>query len=168
MKALSMFAYVAAIVAANVLTNLFGAVPAGFGLMVTAGTFAAGFALLARDFVQKLAGIPWVFVGIAIGGLLSWWLSSPGLALASVTAFTLAELVDLAVFTPMVRHGFVRAAAVSNVVAAPIDTFVFLSIAGFPLTAPIIIGQLVGKLLWATAIPLAVYAIATRRRQVTA
>lgn len=154
--------YVAAIVAANVLTNLFGLVPAGFGLLVTAGTFAAGFALLARDFVQKHAGIPWVFTGIAIGGLLSWLLASPGLALASVVAFTAAELVDLAVFTPLQKSGFVRAALVSNVVSAPVDTIAFLAIAGFPLTAPVIAGQLVGKLLWATAIPLALYVIGTR------
>lgn len=164
-------AYIAAIVAANVLTNIFGLVSTGFGLLVTAGTFAAGFALLARDFVQKHAGIPWVFAGIAIGGLLSWVLSTPGLALASVVAFTVAELVDLAVYTPLAKRGFVRAALASNVVAAPVDTIIFLSIAGFPLTVPVIAGQLVGKLLWATIIPLALYVLGRRvanRKAITA
>ena len=47
-------AYAASIVAANYLTAHYGLVPAGFGLLVTAGTYAAGFALLARDFVQSI------------------------------------------------------------------------------------------------------------------
>jgi uncharacterized PurR-regulated membrane protein YhhQ (DUF165 family) len=153
--------YVGAIVAANVLTSHFGLVPVGFGLMVPAGTYAAGFALLARDFLQRAGGVRWVFVGIAIGGLLSWWMASPGLALASVAAFTVAELADLAIYTPTAaRRGFVTGALASNTVAAPIDTWVFLTIAGFPLTWQTFVGQLIAKLLWATVVPLIVWVTA--------
>jgi uncharacterized PurR-regulated membrane protein YhhQ (DUF165 family) len=156
--AVALTVYIAAIVAANVLTSHFGLVPVGFGLFVPAGTYAAGFALLARDFVQRAGGVAWVFVGIAIGGVLSWWLASPGLALASVAAFTVAELADLAIYTPTERRrGFVAGALASNAVAAPIDTWVFLTIAGFPLTWQTFAGQMIGKLFWATLIPLLIY-----------
>jgi hypothetical protein len=133
-------------------------VPVGFGLLVTAGTYAAGAALLVRDFLHRAAGVGWVLAGIGVGGIVSWWASSPALAVASVAAFGASELADLAVFTPLRSTGFIRASAASNLISAPIDTFAFLLIAGFPLTAPVVIGQLVGKLLWATAVPLALYA----------
>jgi uncharacterized PurR-regulated membrane protein YhhQ (DUF165 family) len=157
-SAAALAVYIAAIVAANVLTTHFGLVPVGFGLLVPAGTYAAGFALLARDVVQRAAGIPWVFAGIAIGGLLSWLMATPGLALASVTAFTVAELADLAIYTPTERrYGFVPAALASNAVGAPIDTLIFLTLAGFPLTWQTFAGQLIGKWFWATLLPVLIY-----------
>lgn len=158
--------HAAAIAAANWATATFGLVPVGFGLLVTAGTFAAGFAFLARDLVHRLGGLRWALVGLALGVLLSWILSTPALALASAVAFALAELADLAVFARLRRRGFVRAAAASNAVAAPIDTIAFLVLAGFPVTAPTVVGQLIGKLVWATALPLAIYVLARGRRRV--
>ncbi|KJL45583.1 VUT family protein [Microbacterium trichothecenolyticum] len=149
--------YALAITLANVLTNWFGLVPVGFGMLVTAGTYAAGLALLARDFVQRYAGTRWVLAGIGFGVVLSWFLASPALALASAAAFALAELADLLVYAWVRPAGFVPAAAASNVISAPIDTVVFLAIAGFPLTFDAMAGQLVGKLFWATFIPLALY-----------
>lgn len=147
--------YVAAIVAANTLTAHYGLVPVGFGLVATAGTYAAGFALLARDLVQDTGGVALVLVGIAAGGVLSWLFATPALAVASVAAFVLAELADMAVYTPLRRAGFARAVIASNVAGAIVDTFVFLTIAGFPITRPVVAGQLVAKLLWATLVPLA-------------
>jgi uncharacterized PurR-regulated membrane protein YhhQ (DUF165 family) len=161
--------YVGAIVAANVLTQRYGLVPVGFGLVATAGTYAAGFALLARDFVHRFAGLGWVLGGILVGITISWFMASPALALASAAAFGIAELADLLVYLWSRPRGVIHAAGWSNVVSAPIDTVVFLWIAGFPLTWPVLAGQLVGKLLWATAVPLFVYWLATRhRREVTA
>lgn len=149
--------YAAAIVAANVLTQWYGMVPVGFGLLVTAGTFAAGFALLARDFVHRYANVWWVLSGITVGIGLSWFLASPALALASAAAFAVAEIVDLFVYVGVRKRGFVTAAVTSNIVSAPLDTVVFLLIAGFPLTIEAFTGQVIGKLFWATAIPLLVY-----------
>lgn len=160
--------YIGAIVAANVLTERFGLVSVGFGLLTTAGTYAAGLALLARDFVHRYAGVRWVLAGIVVGITISWFMASPALAIASAAAFAIAELVDLLMFLWVRPRGFIRAAWWSNVVSAPVDTIVFLTIAGFPLTWPIVAGQLVGKLLWATAVPLFVYWLVTRRRGVSA
>ena len=150
--------YVAAIVAANVATDRWGLVPVGFGLLVTAGTFAAGFALLARDVVQRTGGQVWVAVGIAAGGVLSWFLANPALAVASVLAFTVSEVVDWGVFTRAAGRGFIAAALLSGVIAAPVDTVLFLWVAGFPLTWPVVLGQFLGKVVWATLVPLAIYA----------
>jgi uncharacterized PurR-regulated membrane protein YhhQ (DUF165 family) len=159
---LAVLIYVLAIVAANVLTFHFGLVPVGFGLVVTAGTYAAGFALLARDFVHRYAGIWWVLGGIAFGITLSWVLASPAIALASAVAFGVAELVDLFVYVHFRPTGFVKAALASNVISAPVDTILFLWIAGFPLTWQSIVGQFVGKVLWATIVPLALYVLVKR------
>lgn len=150
--------YIGSIVAANVLTAHFGLVPVGFGLVATAGTYAAGFALLARDFVHRHAGAWWALGCVVAGIVLSWFLASPALAVASAAAFAVAELADLVIYAlTRKRRGFIASAAISNAVSAPLDTVVFLLIAGFPLTWATFAGQMVGKLLWATAVPLLIY-----------
>lgn len=160
---LSVAAYAAAIITANYMTSHHGMVDVGFGLAVTAGTFAAGFALLARDFVQRYGGVQWALLAIAVGAVASWVLASPALAVASTVAFAGAELVDLGVFTPTrKRQGFVWAALLSNVISAPVDTVLFLWLAGFPLTWGAVTGQFIGKVLWATLVPLTVYLIGHR------
>lgn len=158
--AISFAAHVLAITAANWMTVNLGLVSVGFGLLVTAGTFAAGFALLARDFVQRYGGIPWALAGVVTGGAISWFMASPALAVASTIAFLGAELVDLGVFTPLRKRGFFTAALASNVVSAPLDTVLFLAIAGFPLTWQAVTGQFIGKVVFATLLPLVVYAAA--------
>ncbi|QSR30851.1 hypothetical protein CFI00_10170 [Nocardioides sp. S5] len=159
----ALVAYVAAVVLANIVTERLGLVSVGFGLLVTAGTYAAGFALLARDFVHRFGSRGWAIAAIALGGAISWALSSPALAVASTVAFVSAELVDLVVYEPIRRaKGFIQGALVSNIVSAPIDTFVFLSLAGFPLTLETVGGQFIGKVLWATAIPLSLYWLGRR------
>lgn len=142
-------AYLASIVVANWLTARYGLLPTGFGLMATAGTFAAGLAFVARDAVQDAAGRLATVAVLTVGCVLSWFLASPALALASAAAFGLSELVDMAVYTPLRRKGYIRAAIASNLVGAVVDTFVFLWLAGFAITAGVVGGQLVGKA-WAT------------------
>jgi uncharacterized PurR-regulated membrane protein YhhQ (DUF165 family) len=170
--ALALTAYISSIVAANIMTSNLGLVGVGFGLVVTAGTFAAGFALFARDFVHRYGGVRWAFAAIAVGGVLSYLMADPFIATASVVAFTAAELVDLGVFSgTRARWGFPAAIAVSNLIAAPVDTVLFLHIAGFPVTWNAVAGQLIGKLVWATAVPLSLYlvgAYAVRRQPVNA
>jgi queuosine precursor transporter len=153
-------AYITAIVAANWLTTRYGLVPVGFGLITTAGTYAAGAALLLRDVVQDAAGWRWVVAGIALGAALTA-VTSPSLAVASTVAFLLAELLDMAVYTPLRDRGWARAALLSGLVGAVVDTYAFLALAGFPITGQTVGGQLVGKALWATLLPVSVI-VATR------
>jgi uncharacterized PurR-regulated membrane protein YhhQ (DUF165 family) len=157
-------AYILAITAANWLTTRYGLVPVGFGLITTAGTYAAGAALLLRDVVQDLCGWRWVIAGIAAGSVLTA-ATSPALAVASTVAFLLAELLDMAVYTPLRDRGWARAALLSGIVGAVADTYAFLALAGFPITVQTVGGQFVGKTLWATALPvLAVLVVRQVRR----
>lgn len=158
-------AYVLSVVLANVLTDRYGLVSVGFGLVITAGTFAAGAALLARDLLREAAGPHWklwIIGAIAAGALLSWWLATPALALASAAAFTAAELIDTAVYEVARRRGWTRVQGIlaSNGVAGPVDTVVFLWLAPFPLTWAALIGQTIAKWLWATCLPVCVYLLA--------
>ena len=145
-------AYAGAITAANWLTSQYGMVPVGPGLVTTAGTFAAGAALLLRDAVQDTLGRGWVLAGIATGAALTA-ATSPALAFASATAFLAAEVADMGVYTPLRTHGWARAALASGVIGALVDTFLFLHLAGFPITTATVGGQLLGKIAWATLLP---------------
>jgi hypothetical protein len=160
------------IVMANWLTSEFGLVPAGFGLMVTAGTYAAGLALGVRDWLQDTAGTWWVFGAIAVGGVVSYWLADPVIALASAAAFTVSELCDMAIYTPLRGKTWPGAVALSNLVGAIVDTIIFIGIAGSVLGTTIwaaMPGQLVGKG-WATLAFVLVMggwrAVSVRRRTV--
>ncbi len=158
-RALALAAYIGTIVAANWATATFGLVPIGFGLMVTAGTFAAGFALVARDWVQTTS--PWWVVPVAIlaGATLSAVTSNPAIAVASGVAFLASEAVDWGVFTPLRERSLAVAVVASSVIAAPVDTVLFLWLAGFPVTPQAVAGQFIVK----TAIALVVAGVVSVR-----
>jgi uncharacterized PurR-regulated membrane protein YhhQ (DUF165 family) len=145
-------AYIAVIVLANVATDRLGLVPIGLGLLVTAGTFFAGAALLLRDWVQLDAPRWVVWAAILAGAALSYLMSNPALALASGLAFLVSELVDYGVFTPLRDKSLAGAVLVSSVVSAPIDTVLFLWLAGFPLTWQAVAGQFIVKTVMALAV----------------
>lgn len=138
-------AFLACILAANYVTTEYGMVPVGFGLMATAGTYLAGLTFVLRDTVQDGLGKAATIGLIVAGALLSYLVADPFIALASGVAFLFAEAADLAIYTPLRRRGYVRAAIASNIVGALVDTFLFLWIAGFPI-AGAWQGQMVGKL----------------------
>lgn len=155
-------AYVTTVVAANWLTSHFGLIAAGFALLVPAGTYTAGLALGLRDLLQDTAGVRWVLAAIGAGTAVSFAVAAPFIATASGIAFLLAELVDLAVYTPLRRNGWRRALIASNAVGATVDTLLFLAIAGFPITWHSVAGQLVVKAVWCTGAVLAVREVARR------
>jgi uncharacterized PurR-regulated membrane protein YhhQ (DUF165 family) len=118
-------------------------VPVAPGLMAPSGVLMVGLALILRDLVQRRLGLNWSAGAILIGGALSWIVASPALALASMTAFLASEYVDLAVYTPLQKHGLVRAVVASTLVGIVVDTFMFLYIAFGSLD--FMLGQVVGK-----------------------
>lgn len=125
-------AFVAVVIAANAATSHLGLVH-WLGLTATAGTWVAGFAFVARDYLHESGGKWWVLGCILAGASISAAMS-PMVALASAVAFTLAEFADYAVYAPLRRRGYVRAAIASNVVGSVVDTLLFLVIAGFPMS----------------------------------
>lgn len=140
-----MAAFAGTVLAANWLTTTFGLVPIGLGLQVTAGTFAAGAALVLRDWVNTLGG--WVLVALAIilGIALSYAFAAPAIATASALAFAASELTDWAVFAPLRGRTLPGAVLASSVASAPVDTVLFLWIAGFPVTWQAVLGQFLVK-----------------------
>lgn len=161
--------FVGSVVLANYLTARFGLVGIGFGLMATAGTVAIGGAIMTRDLLQDGLGRWAVLVAILIGAGLSFWLSTPVLARASGTTFLIAEGLEFAVYTPLRRRvGFGTGkwsgvVLVANVTGALADTLIFLSLAGFPLTPPVVAGQMVGK----AYVTLAIILLVTAGRRLT-
>lgn len=154
--------FLACIVGANYAVSRFGMVPVGFGLVATAGTYLAGATFVLRDTIQDKGGRRLVVALIVAGAGLSAILS-PQLAVASGVAFLLSELADLAVYTPLRRRGYVRAAVASNLVGTVVDSLVFLSLAGFPVAAALP-GQVIGKTWITLAVVALVVAVRARRR----
>lgn len=151
-------AYIASIVAANWLTDTFGLVAIGFGLAVTAGTFAAGASLLLRDGVQVAAGKWAAWGAIGVGVALSYFLASPALAIASACAFAASEAVDQLVFTPLRPRNLAGAVLASSAASAPVDTVLFLWIAGFGVTWQAVAGQVIVKTAMALVAAAVIYA----------
>lgn len=159
--------FIATILAANYVTTEYGMVPVGFGLVATAGTYFAGLAFILRDLIQDTSGRRAVLALIVAGAALSYAISDPFIATASAVAFLLSEGADFAVYTPLRRRGYIRAAFASNLVGSVVDTIVFLTIAGFPLRQAFA-GQLVGKMAVTGVVIAGVAAVRYSRRAVTA
>ena len=143
--------YVASIAGANWMIGHVGrqvgpnhVLPVGFGLVAPSGVYLAALTFVARDLVQRTAGVRVGLLAVVVGALVSWAVSSAALALASGVTFLVSETCDFLVYTPLqVRH-FPAAVFVSGAVGDLIDSTLFLTLAGIPLSVawP---GQVVGK-----------------------
>lgn len=158
MKIIVFLLYLATIPAANWLIGNIGTIcvsngpcliPVAPGLMAPSGVLMIGAALVLRDAVQQLLGIRWAFAAIACGVVLSVLVAPPSLVFASATAFALAELLDLTIYTPLRKRNLSLAVLASGIVGAAADSAIFLWLAfgSFDFIA----GQLIGKL-WMTLI----------------
>ena len=135
-------------------------IPVAPGLMAPSGVLLVGAALVLRDLVQRRLGVGWSLAAILIGGALSWLVAPPMLVLASVAAFTVSELADFAVYTPLQRKRFVMAVILSSSVGLIIDSMIFLQLAFGDLT--FVWGQIVGKG-WMVLIAIPLIALLRRR-----
>ncbi len=131
-------------------------IPVGFGLHAPSGVLLVGLALVLRDWVHEAGGAKAALAAIGIGGFVSWLFAPPALVLASVLAFVIAELADLAVYAPLRARRLWLAVLLSGIVGAAVDSAVFLWVAFGSLD--FIAGQIVGKL-WMTLIAAVVLAI---------
>lgn len=119
-------------------------IPVGFGMMAPSGVLLIGLALVLRDAVHRLLGLWWALAAIVAGGAISFGVSPPALAIASMTAFLLSELLDLAVYAPLARRRLALAVLASGVVGAAVDSALFLYLAFG--RVDFLSGQLLGKL----------------------
>jgi len=144
--------YLAAIVAANLITARFG--PAA---SVLNAFLFIGLNLSARDSLHDRWGKAAprnVLLLIAVGGLLSYLLNSGAgkIAIASVLAFALSESVDAGVYHVNRRRPYLIRSNASNVFGAAVDSVVFPVIAfgGFPIAiiALQFAAKVLGGLIW--------------------
>ena len=142
---------------ANFLISNFGTVciesgpcliPVGFGLLAPSGVLVVGAALVLRDWLQELTNWKWAVVAVLAGGLLSWYLANPYIAIASAVAFLSAEMLDLLIYTPLRKSGRHLAVLVSGVVGSIADSlmFVYLAFGTFDLAAGMILGKMYATL----------------------
>jgi hypothetical protein len=158
MKWIYFVAYLATIPLANWMIGNVGTciadgpclVPVGFGFTAPSGVLMIGAALVLRDAVQSAMGLKWTLGAICAGISLSAFVAQPSLVFASAVAFAISEFADLAIYTPLMRKGWVAGSVLaSGVVGSTIDSAAFLFIAFGSFN--FIEGQILGKL-WMTAI----------------
>lgn len=128
-------------------------IPVGFGLNAPSGVLAIGAALVLRDLVQERYGKKVALIAIFAGAILSYLLSDPFIALASLIAYLLAETSDLLVYSKIRSKSLELAIFASGVVGSIIDSAVFLWIAFGSMQ--FIEGQIVGKI-WMSLVAIAI------------
>lgn len=102
---------------------------------LTWGAMTYPLAFLVNDLVNRFHGAPTarkvVYVGFAVGVALSLSVESidTRIAIASGTAFLLAQLVDVAIFDRLRKGRWWIAPSASSAVSTIVDTFLFFGIA---------------------------------------
>jgi hypothetical protein len=122
--------YLGCIVGANWALEQWGFVPL-FGadsIVVPAGVYFAGLALVARDALREVATRTEVGLAIVAGAALSYAIE-PAFAVASGVAFLVSEFADAAVYEPLRERHWVSGVWASQLVGSAIDSVLFLSIA---------------------------------------
>lgn len=104
-------------------------IPIGGGEMWPPLSLAVGVILIARDFAQRAIGHK-VWVAMLAGAVVSYFVADPFIAVASASAFIVAEAFDWAVFT-FTKRPLRERILISSVVSSPVDSAVFLIMAGF-------------------------------------
>ena len=120
--------YVAAIVAVNWMFTAIAPWATPLGDLYLAN-IVVGFVFVLRDYAQREIGHS-VLAATAVGGVLTWFMVDPAIALASITAFILSEMADWGVYSYM-RRPLSQRILVSSLIAVPLDTLAFQYLAGY-------------------------------------
>jgi uncharacterized PurR-regulated membrane protein YhhQ (DUF165 family) len=88
-----------------------------------------GFVFVLRDYAQREIGHS-VLLATAVGGVLTWFMVDPAIAIASITAFILSEMADWGVFS-FLRRPLSQRILISSLIAIPLDTLAFQYLAGY-------------------------------------
>lgn len=124
--------YIFLIVAVNYGFTVVPLIPTPWGEMFPPMSFAVGLVFVARDFAQREIGHMDALgdaKAMLAAGALSYFMASPYVAIASVTAFAISEFADYLIYT-WTRKPFAQRVLLSSAIATPIDSAVFLAIIG--------------------------------------
>jgi uncharacterized PurR-regulated membrane protein YhhQ (DUF165 family) len=105
----------------------------GLGEILTWGAFTYPVAFLVNDLTNRrfgpAAARKVVLAGFVLAVLLSVWLASPRIAIASGSAFLVAQLLDVSVFNAFRGQTWWRAPFISTVIGSVVDTLLFFGLA---------------------------------------
>lgn len=105
--------------------------------LLTWGAFTYPAAFLVTDLTNRRFGPKAarqvVYAGFVLAVALSIWLATPRIAIASGTAFLVAQLLDVTVFNRLRQATWWKAPFISSLLGSIIDTIIFFSIAFSPL-----------------------------------
>ncbi|MBQ9350578.1 VUT family protein [Phyllobacterium sp.] len=105
----------------------------GLNEILTYGAFTYPVAFLVNDLSNRRFGPQFarkvVYAGFVIAVILSVWLATPRIAIASGSAFLCAQLLDVTVFSKLRQLTWWKAPFASAVFGSLLDTLLFFSIA---------------------------------------
>ena len=107
---------------------------------LTWGAFSYPVAFLVSNLINRRFGpgparrVAWI--GFLVAVVLSVWVATPRIAIASCSAFIVAQLLDITVFDRLRRGSWWRAPMVATTCSATVDTTIFWSIAFAGSTLP--------------------------------
>lgn len=119
--------YVASILAVNVGFSYFPPVVTPFGVLAPMA-IVVGAIFVIRDFAQRQVG-DLVIIPMIVGLILSYLMADPFVATASAAAFALSETADYLVYR-FTKKPFRIRILLSSCVSVPVDSVVFLLVAG--------------------------------------
>lgn len=129
-------AMAAVVVASNILVQYPVAARIGalnLADLLTWGAFTYPLAFLVNDLTNRRFGPraarTVVFVGFALAVMLSVYLSTPRIAVASGSAFLVAQLLDIGIFNRLREQAWWRAPVLSSLIGSLVDTLIFFSLA---------------------------------------
>ena len=132
-------AMVAIVAASNILVQYpFGVQlgPINLGDILTWGAWTYPVAFLVTDLTNRAFGPAKariaVLAGFAVAVILSIFLATPRIAIASGSAFLLAQLLDISVFHRLRDGAWWKAPMFSSLVSSALDTMIFFSLAMAP------------------------------------
>lgn len=97
---------------------------------IPSAVWVVGIAFVLRDLAQITLGRWWTWVAIVVGAVLSWWLATPTIAVASAAAFLWSESTDALIFTPLANRGrFLLGVTLSGYAASVVDSALFVRLA---------------------------------------
>lgn len=101
--------------------------------ILTWGAFTYPVAFLVTDLTNRHLGPGRarlvVVCGFAVAVVLSVWLATPRIAIASGTAFLVAQFLDISIFDRLRRSAWWHAPLFSSLVSSALDTVIFFSLA---------------------------------------
>ncbi len=120
--------YVVSIIAVNWMFTAIAPWPTPLGDLYLAN-IVVGFVFVLRDYAQREVGHNVLFA-TAAAGVLTWFMVDPAIAVASITAFILAEMADWAIYS-FTRRPLSQRILYSSLIAVPLDTLAFQYLAGY-------------------------------------